>query len=138
MAALSNRQKLATMARETQEHSRSNQLQNSAAPGITEDYIAQNSEKIGGKVTEKLPQEFSRTESIIFGALYKLDEFFLYPQIRTFSGITPGTFRINDVENQERSGDRSQNDPYPEVEFSVCCAINITDSHLTWKRPLTW
>ena len=42
------------MARETQEHPRNNQSQNSAAPGITENYIAQVSEEIEGRVTKKL------------------------------------------------------------------------------------
>ena len=103
-------------------------MQNSAAPGITEDYIAQVSEEIEVRVTKKLSQEFSRTESRILGALSNLDEFLLNPQIRTFSWTIPGTFRNADVENQEPSGDRSQSDPHPEVEFSACRASNLTDS----------
>ena len=67
------------MARETQKYHRKNQSQNSAAPGITEDYIAQVFEKIEGRVTEKLSQEFIRTESRTLGALSKLDEFLLNP-----------------------------------------------------------
>ena len=116
------------MTRETQEYPRNNQVQNSAAPGITEDYIAKVSEEIEGRVTMKLSQEFSRTESRILGALSKLDEFLLNPQIRTFSGTVPGTFRNADVENQEPSGDRSQNDPHPEVEFTARRVSNLTDS----------
>ena len=116
------------MARETQEYPRSNQSQNSAAPGISEDYITQVCEDTEGKVTKKLSQEFSRTESCILGALSKLDEFLLNPQIRTISGTTPGTFRDTDFENQEPSGNRSQNDPHPEVEFSAYRASNLTDS----------
>ena len=54
MATLRNKQKLAAMARETQKYPRSNQPQNSAAPGITEDYMAEASEEIEGKVTKKL------------------------------------------------------------------------------------
>ena len=127
MVTLRIKRKLAAMVRETQEYPRNNQSQNSAAPGITEDCIAQVSEEIQAKVTEKLSQEFSRTESRILGALSKLDEFLLNPQIRTFSGTTPGTFWSNDVENQEPSGDRSQNDPHPDVEFSVCRTSNLTD-----------
>ena len=42
------------MSRETQEYPTNNQLQNSAAPGITEDYIAQVPEEIEGRVTKKL------------------------------------------------------------------------------------
>ena len=128
MATLRNKRKLPAMARETPEISRSHQWQNSAAPGITEDHVAQVFEMIDGRVTKKLSQEFSRTESRILGALSNLDEFLLNPQIQTFSGTTPGTFRNADVENQESSGDRSQNNPHPEVEFSACCASNLTGS----------
>ena len=116
------------MAREAQEYSRNNQSQNSAAPGSSEDYIAQVSEEIKVRATKKLSQEFSRTEPRILGTLSKLYEFLLNAQIRTFSGTTPGTFRNTDVENQEPSGDRSQNDPHPEVEFTACRASNLTDS----------
>ena len=105
MATLRNRLKLGAMAGKVQEPPGNNQSQNSAAPGITEDYTAQVSEKIEGRVTEKLSQEFSRTESRILGALSKLDEFLLNPQKRIFSGTIPGTFRNADVENQETSGD---------------------------------
>ena len=128
MATLGNRPKLAPMARKTQEYPKNNQSQNQAALGITEDYIAQVSQEIEGKVTKKLSQDFSRTESRILGALSKLDEFLLNPQIRTFSGTTLGTFRNADVENQELSRDRSQNDPHPEVELSACRASNLIDS----------
>ena len=121
---------LATMAKETQEYSRNNQLQNSAASGITEDYIAQISKEIDGRVTKKLSHEFGRTESGILGALSKLDEFVLNPQRGTVSGTTPGSFRNTDVGNQEPSGDHSQNDSQPEVEVSACRVINLTDSDL--------
>ena len=103
MATLRIRQKLAAMARETQEYPRNNQSQNSTAPGITGEYRAQVSEEIEGRVTKKLSQEFSRTESRILGALSTLDEFLLNPRVRTFSGTVPGTFRNADVENQEPS-----------------------------------
>ena len=127
MATLRNKWKLAAMARETQEYPRNNQSQNSSTPGITEEYIAQFS-GIERRVTMKLSLEFSRTESRILGALSKLDELLLSPQIWTFSGTVPGRFRNADVENQEPNGDRSQNDPHPEVEFSAFCASNLTDS----------
>ena len=128
MARLRNKRKLAAMALETQEYPRNNQSQNSAAPGITEEYIPQVFEEIGGKVDKKLSQEFNRTESRILGALSKLHEFFLSPQIRTFSATVPGTFRNADVENQGPSGDQSLNDPRPEVELSACRASNLTGS----------
>ena len=93
MATSRNKKKLETMAREIKEDPRNDQSQNSAAPGIIEDYIAPVSEEIDGRVIKKLSQEFSRTESCILGALSKLDEFLLNPQVRTFSGTVPGTFR---------------------------------------------
>ena len=96
------------MARETQVYPRNNQLQTSAAPGINEDYIAQVSEEIERRVTEKLSEEFSRTESRVLGALSKLEKFLLNPQTRAISGTTPGTFRNTDVENQEPNGDCSK------------------------------
>ena len=117
------------MAKETQEYPRHNQSRNSSTPGITEESISQVSEEIEGRVTKKLSQIFSRTESRILCALSKLDKLFLNPQTRTLSATVPGTFRIADEENQESSGERSQNDPHPEVEFSVCCASNLTDSN---------
>ena len=86
------------MARETQKHPYSNQAHISVAPGLTEDYTAQVSEEIEGRVTKNLSQESSRPESRILGALSKLDEFLPNPQIRTFCGTTPGTFRNTDVE----------------------------------------
>ena len=128
MATWRNKRKLAAMASKTQEYLRNNPSQNSAAPGIFEDYIAQVSEEIEGRVTKKLSQEFNRTESRILSALSKVDEFLLNPQIWTFSGTISGTFRNTEVEKQEPSGDRSQNDPHPEVGFSACRASNVTDS----------
>ena len=116
------------MSRETQEYPRNSQSQNTSAPGITEEYIAQIFEEIEGRVTKKLSQEFSRTEFRILGALSELDEFLLKPQVRTFSGTVPGTFQNADLENQEPSGDHSQNDPHPKVEFFACRASNLTDS----------
>ena len=56
---------------------------------MTEDYITQVSEEIEGRVTKKLSQELSRTESRIFGVLSKLDEFLLN---RTY-GLAPEPFR---------------------------------------------
>ena len=95
------------MARETHERLTNNQSQNSAAPGSTEDYMAQVSEEIEGRLTKKLSQKLSRTDSRILSALSELDEFFLNPQLQSFSGTTPGTFRNTDVENKKPNGDKS-------------------------------
>ena len=76
MAMLRNKRNLAAMARETHEYPRRNQSQNSAAPGITEDYTAQISNEIEGRVTKKLSQDFSRAESCVLVELSKLSDFF--------------------------------------------------------------
>ena len=47
------------------------------------------------------------------GALSKLDEFLLNPQVRTCS-VIQGASRNANSENREIHGDRSSNDPYPE------------------------
>ena len=120
MATLRNKQNLAAVSRETQEELPGNgQSQNTSVPRINQDYITQVSMEMVGRVTAKLSQVLSRTKSCILGALSKLDEFLLNPEIRTHSGIVPGTSRNTDVANPEPTGDRSQNDHYLEVEFSV-------------------
>ena len=52
------------------------------------------------------------------GALSKLDEHLLNPQVRTCSVAVPGTSRNNISENRETTGDRSSDDPCPEVGYS--------------------
>ena len=95
---------------------------------MTEKYITQVSEEIEGRVTKNLSQQFSRTESRILGALSKLDEFLLNPQVRTHSGTVPGASQNNDSRNLQRIGDRSPNDPYPKVEFYVPQTWTSADS----------
>ena len=73
MATLSNKRKLAAFSRETPENTRDNQSQNTLNPGMAEEYITRVSEEIEGRVTKKVSQDFSRTESRILGALSKLD-----------------------------------------------------------------
>ena len=40
----------------------------------------------------------------------------------------PGKSQNDDFENRQPTGERSQNDPYPNVEFSVRQASNLADS----------
>ena len=87
---------------------------------MAEEYITQVFEELEVRVTKKLSQEFSRTESRILGTLSKLDEFLLNPQVRSCSAAVPETSRNNDSENRDSIGDRSLNDPYPKVEFFAC------------------
>ena len=116
MAKLRNKRKLAAVTRETQEENpRNGQSRNTSVPRINEEYITQVSEEIEGRVSKKLSQEFSRTESRILGALSKLDEFLLNQQITTHSETVPGTFRNTNVENQGTNEDDSQSDPHPEA-----------------------
>ena len=118
MATLRNKRKLAAVSRETPKSTRNSKGQNTLDPDMTQDFISQVSEEIEGRVTKKLSKEFSRTESRILGALSKLDEFLLNPQVRICSAAVPGTFRNNNSENRETIGDRSSDDPCPEVRYS--------------------
>ena len=113
MATLRNKRKLAAVSRETPEGSRSSRGQTLLDPELTQDYISQVSEEIEGRVTKKLSKEFSKTESRILGALSKLGEFLLNPQVRTCSTVQ-GASRNANSDSREIQGDRSSNDPYPE------------------------
>ena len=117
MATLRNKRKLAAVSRETPEGSRSSRGQNVLDPELTQHYISQVSEEIEGRVTKKLSEEFSKTESRVLGALSKLDEFLLNLQVRTCSVAVQGTSRNANSENRETHGDRSSDDPYPEVGY---------------------
>ena len=101
MATLRNKRKVVAVTRETQEENpRNGQSRNTSVPTINEEYIAQVSEQSEGRVTQKLFQEYSRTESRILGALSKLDEFLLNQQVRTHSGTVPETFQNINVDKQ--------------------------------------
>ena len=130
MATLGNKRKLAAVSRETPENTRSGRAPNVLDPELTQEYISQVSEEIEGRVTKKLSQEFSRTESRILGALSKLDEFLLNPQVRTCSVIAPGTSRSSNLENQGTTEDRPSDYPGPEVEFSSPISGAETDPHM--------
>ena len=80
----------------------------------------------GDRLSAGFADVLRQTESLILGAVSKLDEFLLNLRIRTFSGTVPGTFRNADVENQEPSGDRSQNYPHP---------LSPSHQQSNWLRP---
>ena len=130
MATLRNKRKLASVSIETPESTRSGRTQNILDPELTQDYISQVSEEIEGRVIKKLSKEFSRTESRILGALSKLDEFLLNPQVRTCSIAVPGITRSSNLENQGTNEDRPSGDPGPEVEFSSPHFVAETDPHI--------
>ena len=97
---------------------------------MAQEYIYQAYEEIEGRVTKKLSKEFSRTQSRILGALSKLDEFLLKPQVRTCSVAVPGISRNNDSENWEPTGDCSLGDPCPKAVFSTHHSGNLNGSEL--------
>ena len=114
--ATRNKKKLAALNKEnSEEHPRSNLAQNSKVPRSQEDYITQFSEEIEGRVTKKLSQDFSRTESRILGALARLDDFLMNPLIQGHPGTAPETSRNVFSINQGANEDDSQIDPHPEV-----------------------
>ena len=116
MATLRNKRKLAAVTRKIQgENLRNGQSRNTSVPTINKEYITQVSEEIEGRLSKKLSQEYSRTESDILGALFKIDEFLLNQQIRTHSGTVPETFRNTNMDNQGTNEDDSQSDPHPEA-----------------------
>ena len=123
MATLRNKRKLAAVSRETPEGSRGSRGQNVFDPELTQEYISQVSEEIEGRVTKKLSMEFSKTEFIL-GALSKLDEFLLNPQVRTCSVAAHGTSRNSNSENRETHGDRSSDDPIPKWGIFLTTLVN--------------
>ena len=118
MTTLRNKRKLAAVSGETPENTRNSQSQNTLDPEMAQEDISQVSEEIEGRVTKKLSKEFSRTEFRNLGALSKLDEFLLNPQVRTCSVAVSETSRKGDSGNREPTGDRSLKDPCPEVMCS--------------------
>ena len=71
------------------------------------------------------------------GALSKLNEFLLSPQVRTCSVAVPGTTRSSDSEIREPTGDRSLHDPCPEVMFSSHHSgiLNVSELEETHHSP---
>ena len=126
MATLRKRRKLAAVSRETPEGSRGSRAQNVLDPESTQDYISQVSEEIEGRVTKKLSKEFSKTESRILGALSKLDELLLKPQVRTCSVAVPGSSRNNNSENRETTGIVPQTMPTPKWGIFLITLVNST------------
>ena len=130
MAILRKKKKLAAVSRKTPEHTRNSHSRNTLDPEMAQEYISQVSEEIEGRVTKKLSKEFSRTESRILGALSKVDEFLLNPQVRTCSVAVPGTSMNGDSGNREPNGDRSPNDPCPEAMLSSHHSGNLNSSEV--------
>ena len=119
MAAVKNKRRFGALTKKNcEEHPKSNLAQNSNAPRSQEDYITQVSKEIEGRVTKKLSQDFSRTESRMLGAPSRLDDFLLNPLIQGHPGTAPDTSRNAYGTNQGTDEDDSQSDPHPEVSIS--------------------
>ena len=92
MATLRNKRTLAVMKKENHEViPGNNQARITNSPRMQEDYITHYTEEIEGRVSKKLSQELSETESRILGALSWLNEFLQNPQARAHSGPIPET-----------------------------------------------
>ena len=128
MATLKIKRKLAAVSKETSETTKNTQSQNTLDPRMAQEYISQVSEENEGKVAKKLSKEFRRTELCILGALSKLYEFLLNPQVRTHSVAVPGTSRNNDLENRKATGDRFLTNPCSEAVFSTYHSSNLNNS----------
>ena len=77
-----------------------------------------NSEEIEGRVTKKLSQEFSRTESRILGSLSRLDDFLQNPLIQGHFKTTPKRTRHAYGTYQGTNEGDYQSDPHPEASVS--------------------
>ena len=136
MATLGNKRKLAAASREAPEGRRSKRGQTVLDPELTQEYISQVSDEVKGRVTEKLSEDFSKTESRILGALSKLDEFLLNRQVRSCSVAVQGISSNVNSENREIHGGRSSNNPYPEVRYfphqpgQLNCSETGNNSHM--------
>ena len=114
--ATRNKRKLAALNKENcEDYPRSNLASISNVSRSQEDYITQVSEEIEGRVTKKLSQEFSRTETRILGALARLDDFLMNPLLQGHSGTTPEASRNVISIKQGTNEDDSQSNPHPEA-----------------------
>ena len=111
-----NRRKLAPLNKgKCEEHPRSKLAQNSNAPRSQENYNNQVFEAIEGRVSKKLSQEFSGSESRFLGALSCPDDVLLNPLFQGQSGTAPQTSRNAYGTNQQTKQDDSHSDPHPEA-----------------------
>ena len=127
MTTLRNRGKLAAVSRETPEITKNSQSQNTLHQEMAQEYISQVSEETEGRAAKSF-QRIQPDRSRILGALSKLDEILLNPQVRTCFVAVPGTSRNNDSENREPTEDRSLDDLCPKLVFSTDHFTNLNDS----------
>ena len=113
-------------------------VENSNVPRPQEDDITQVSEEIEGRVTKKLSQEFSRTESRILGALARLDDFLMNPLLQGHSKTTQDTSRNLFSINQGTNDDDSQSDPHPEAGLLTSGREDRHDMAMRVQRENTY
>ena len=90
MAALRMKKKIAAVTGEKQgENARKNSSADIIVPRCHNDYVIQVSKEIEAIVTKKLSQVSSKTESLILGAMSKLDEFHRDSELRVQLGTVP-------------------------------------------------
>ena len=130
MATLRNKRKLAAVSRKTPKNTKNGQSQNTRDPQTAEEYVSRVFEEIEGRVSKKLSKEFSRAESRNLGALSKVDDFLLNPQVRSCSVAVPGTTMNSGSGNRETNGERSSNDPCPEGRISSHHSGNLNYSEV--------
>ena len=130
MATLGNKKKLAAVSREIPEYTRNTQSRNTIDPELAQEYISQVFEEIEGRVTKKLSREFSRSECRFLGALSKLDDLLLNPQVQTCSVAVPRKSKNGHSGNREPTGYRSLDEPCPEVRYSSHPSGNLNSSEV--------
>ena len=105
------------------------------------------SEEIEWRLTRKLSQEFSRTESHTLDALSKLQKFHLNPQVWVHSRSAPEISQNPSTENQESNEGRPRNHPQPKARVSlsqswqICCPdhaydnkqVKLRSSSILWR-----
>ena len=101
-----------------QDQPRINQARYASSAKTQEGYNTQVSQKIEGRVTKKLSQEFSRTESCIWAPYHNQTNFFWTHKPVFTPNPVPETSGFSNKQNQRTNEDRSQNDPHPEVGVS--------------------
>ena len=132
MATLRNQRKLAALITEKcEEHSKSNLAQTSDVPRSQKDYNTEVFQKIEGKVTKTLSQDFSRTERRILGALCFLDDIFLIPLFQEHSGTASETSRNTLRTNQGTNEGNSLSDPHSEAGVSQSQRLQKTLDQMT-------
>ena len=137
MATLRNKRKLAAVTRETKkEHPRNSQSRNTSVPRINEEHITQVAEEIEGRVTKKMPQEFSRIESRILCALSKLDEFLSNQQNRYNRIAKP--FREHSGTQTWKTRERMRTTPRVILILKQASSAAKLHKTLAQKNVVTW